>query len=153
GDTALLDGTITPSWDWKHVPELFSTKVVYSGMIVQFVSNLCGRSTTLESTADRGSRHYAHALAVTVLKQLLPDIPAIGDLEYVGVDGITIVPIKRAPKCPIRDCDKEFNTEVAKLRALNEQAVATLKGWRMLSQEGGRYRPPIEKFEETLQAI
>jgi hypothetical protein len=24
---------------------------------------------------------------------------------------------------------------------------------RMLDQEGGRYRPPIEKFEETLQAL
>jgi len=23
----------------------------------------------------------------------------------------------------------------------------------MLSEEGGRFRPPIEKFEETLQAI
>jgi hypothetical protein len=31
--------------------------------------------------------------------------------------------------------------------------VATLKTWRMLSEEGGRYRAPIEKFEETLQTI
>jgi hypothetical protein len=24
--TALVDGTITPTWDWKHVPDLFSRK-------------------------------------------------------------------------------------------------------------------------------
>ena len=34
-----------------------------------------------------------------------------------------------------------------------ERAIAHLKTWRMLSEEGGRFRPPIEKFEETLQAI
>jgi hypothetical protein len=75
---------------------------------------------------------------------------AIGDLGYTGVDGITIVPVKRAAQCEIRDCDKKFNTELSKIRALVEQAIATLKGWRMLGQEGGRYRAPIEKFGDAL---
>jgi hypothetical protein len=153
GDTALVDGTITPTWNWKHVPDLFSAKAGYAGMNVQVAANLGGQIAAVGPIAVHGARHDAHAFAASGLKQLLTDIPAIGDLGYVGVAGITIVPIKRAPKCDIRDCDKEFNTEVARLRALNEQAVATLKGWRMLGQEGGRYRPPIEKFEETLQAI
>jgi len=31
--------------------------------------------------------------------------------------------------------------------------VAHVKSWRILSQEGGRYRAPIEKFPEALAAI
>ena len=34
-----------------------------------------------------------------------------------------------------------------------ERAVAHLKTWRMLSEEGGRFRPPLAKFESTLKAI
>lgn len=153
GGTALVDGTITPTWNWKHVPDLYSGKVGYAGMNVQVAADLEGRIVAVGPIAVPGARHDAYAFAASGLKQLLADIPAMGDLGYVGVDGITIVPIKRAPKCNIRDCDKKFNTEVARARALNEQAVATLKGWRMLSQEGGRYRAPIDKYEETLQAI
>ena len=46
-----------------------------------------------------------------------------------------------------------FNKALSALRAANERAVARLKTWRMLSEEGGRYRPPIAKFDETLTAI
>lgn len=69
-----------------------------------------------------------------------------------GVEGIDIVPIKPAAGCELRACDEEFNTAFSRIRAAIERAVATLKTWRMLSQEGGRYRAPIEKFEETHQA-
>lgn len=33
-----------------------------------------------------------------------------------------------------------------------ERAVAHFKCWRMFSEEGGRYRAPIEKFAGTLTA-
>jgi hypothetical protein len=112
-----------------------------------------GRIAAVGPIAVHGARHDAHAFEASGLKEIITGFPAIADLGYVGVDGITIAPIKRAPKCEIRDCDKKCNTELSKIRALIEQAVATLKGWRMLSQEGGRYRAPIEKYEETLQAI
>ena len=151
--TLLVDGTITPTWDWKHVPDLFSGKANYAGMNVQIAASTDGRIAAVGPIAVHGARHDAHAFEASGLKQIIAEFSAIGDLGYVGVDGITIAPIKRAPGCDIRDCDKKFNTELSKIRALVEQAVATLKGWRMLSQEGGRYRAPIEKFEETLQTI
>jgi len=151
--TLLVDGTITPTWDWKHVPDLFSGKANYAGMNVQIAASTEGRVAAVGPIAVHGARHDAYAFEASGLKQIIAEFSAVGDLGYVGVDGITIVPIKRAAQCEIRDCDKEFNIELSKIRALVEQAVATLKGWRMLSQEGGRYRAPIEKFEETLQAI
>jgi hypothetical protein len=151
--TLLVDGTITPTWDWKHVPDLFSGKANYAGMNVQIAASMDGRIAAVGPIAVHGARHDAYAFEAFGLKQIITGFSAIGDLGYIGVDGITIAPIKRAAKCDIRDCDKKFNIELSKIRALVEQAVATLKGWRMLSQEGGRYRAPIEKFEETLQAI
>ena len=151
--TALVDGTITPTWDWKHVPDLFSGKANIAGMNVQIAASMEGRIAAVGPIAVHGARHDAYAFEASGLKQMMEGISAIGDLGYAGVEGIGIVPIKRAPRCEIRDCDKKFNTEVSKIRALNEQAVASFKTWRMLSEEGGRYRAPIEKFEETLQAI
>jgi hypothetical protein len=151
--TLLVDGTITPTWDWKHVPDLFSGKANYAGMNVQIAASMDGRVAAVGPIAVHGARHDAYAFEASGLKQIITGFSTIGDLGYTGVDGITIAPVKRAAKCELRDCDKKFNIELSKIRALVEQAVATLKGWRMLSQEGGRYRAPIEKFEETLQTI
>jgi DDE superfamily endonuclease len=151
--TALVDGTITPTWDWKNIPDLFSAKAGYAGMNVQVAANLKGDIAAVGPLAVRGARHDAHAFEASGLKALLAQIPAAGDLGYVGVEGIDIVPIKRAPGCDLRTCDEEFNIAFNRIRAAIERAVATLKTWRMLSQEGGRYRAPIEKFEETQQAI
>lgn len=41
----------------------------------------------------------------------------------------------------------------AKIRAAVEHAIAHLKTWRMLSEEGGRYRCPIHKYPSMLKAI
>jgi hypothetical protein len=151
--TALVDGTIAPTWDWKHVPDLFSVKAGYAGMNVQIASSTRGRIAAVGPLAVHGSRHDAYAFEASGLKEIMAGISAVGDLGYVGVEGVDIVPIKRAPKTGLRACDKQFNTEIAKIRAPNEQAVAHFKSWRMMSEEGGRCRIPIHKFEETLQAI
>lgn len=42
---------------------------------------------------------------------------------------------------------------LSSIRAAVERAVAHVQTWRMLSEEGGRCRLPIEKFAETLAAI
>jgi predicted SprT family Zn-dependent metalloprotease len=42
---------------------------------------------------------------------------------------------------------------LSKIRAAVEHAIAHLKTWRMLSEEGGRYRAPIEKYQSMLQAV
>ena len=38
-------------------------------------------------------------------------------------------------------------------RHCDDLYVAHVKSWRILSEEGGRYRAPIEKFPEVLAAI
>ena len=59
--TLLVDGTITPTWDWKHVPDLFSGKARHPGMNVQIAAALDGRIAAIGPVAVHGARHDAHA--------------------------------------------------------------------------------------------
>jgi len=63
------------------------------------------------------------------------------------------VPFKKKKGQNLLDWQTEFNGDFSKLRAAVERAVAKVKTWRMLSEEGGRYRCPIEKFESMLAAV
>ena len=77
----------------------------------------------------------------------------MADLGYVGVDGIDTVPHKRLPGIDLDSAQIEFNTTLSKMRAAVEHAIAHLKTWRMLSEEGGRYRAPIDKYASVVKAI
>jgi len=153
GGTALVDGTITPTWNWKHIPDLFSGKVHFAGMNVQIAASLTGQIAAVGPTSVHGARHDAHAYDASGLKDLLTGISTAADLGYIGVDGIDIVPFRTPPKGHLHETQAAFNHQLSPIRAAVERAVATLKTWRMLSEEGGRYRAPINKFEETLQTI
>jgi hypothetical protein len=71
-------------------------------------------------------------------------MPSAADLGYVGVESIEIVPFKRLPGSDLTTSQAEFNTALSKIRAAVEHAIAHLKTWRMISEEGGRYRAPIQ---------
>jgi DDE superfamily endonuclease len=69
------------------------------------------------------------------------------------VDGITIVPYRTPPGGTLDEGHQQFNAGLSKIRAAIERANAHLKTWRMLSEEGARYRPPISKYGEMLTAV
>ncbi len=151
--TALVDGTITPTWDWKHIPDLFSGKEDMPGMNIQVAATLDGDVAAVGPLAVHGARHDAYAFEASGLKDILAGIHAAADLGYTGVEGIEVIPFKKPAGSGLDDLQTVFNATFSKIRAAVERAIAHLKTWRMLSEEGGRFRPPIEKFEETLQAI
>jgi hypothetical protein len=157
GGTALVDGTICPTWDWNAIPGLYSGKAHYAGINVQIAANLNGSVAAIGPVPVPGSRHDAYAYAASGLKDILD---ATGysdnsgaDLGYVGVEGIRIVPFKKPSGGELKDWQRLFNTDYSKIRAAVEHAVAKVKTWRMLSEEGGRYRCPIDKFESMLAAV
>lgn len=85
-----------------------------------------------------------------------PDRPGVTTAQATDplpVEGIDIVPFKRAPGADLSTSQAEFNTALSKIRAAVEHAIAHLKTWRMLREEGGRYRAPIEKYQSMLKAI
>jgi Helix-turn-helix of DDE superfamily endonuclease len=55
--TALVDGTIAPTWDWKHIPDLFSQKENMAGMNIQVAASLTGQLAAVGPFAVHGARH------------------------------------------------------------------------------------------------
>lgn len=82
-----------------------------------------------------------------------PCRPAAADLGYLGTGGIEIVPFRKPPGGTLDDGQAAFNKALSAIRAAAERAVASVKTWRMLSGEGGRYRAPISKYGEMLTAV
>ncbi|MGH3973690.1 MAG: transposase family protein [Pseudonocardiaceae bacterium] len=151
--TVLVDGTICPTWDWRHSPDLYSAKAGYPGMNLQIAATLSGRLAAVGPIPVHGARHDAHAFDASGLAAALTDLATLADLGYVGVTGIELVPFKRLPGADLTTSQAEFNTALSKIRAAVEHAIAHLKTWHMLSEEGGRYRAPIEKYQSMLQAV
>jgi hypothetical protein len=146
----LVDGTVCPTWDWRSVPDLYSAKAGYPGMNVQIAANLDGRIAAIGPVPVHGARHDAYAYAASGLAELLAGLHTMADLGYVGVGGIDLVPAKRLPGRDLHERQLVFNKDHSVIRAAVERAVAHFKCWRMFSEEGGRFRAPIEKFAETL---
>ena len=134
--TVLVDGTVCPTWDWRHVPDLFSAKAGYPGMNLQIAATLDGALAAVGPVPVHGARHDAYAFAASGLAEVLTDYPTVADLGYVGVEGIDTVPYKRFPGIDLTTGQVEFNTALSKTRAAVEHAIAHLKTWRMLSEEG-----------------
>ena len=151
--SVLVDGTVAPTWDWKAIPDLYSGKAGYAGMNIQVAAALDGRVAAIGPEPVHGARHDAHAFAASGLQDLLTGIDAAADLGYTGVDGIRIVPFRTPPGGQLDDSQATFNTALSKIRSAVERAIAHLKTWRMLSEEGGRYRPPIGKYASMLRAV
>ncbi|MFI5063258.1 MAG: transposase family protein, partial [Streptosporangiales bacterium] len=149
-----VDGTICPTWDWNSVPDLFSGKAGYPGMNIQIAANLDGEVAAVGSIPVHGARHDSFAYGASGLKRLLENVAnRAADLGYIGVDGIDVVPFRRASGQALNDWQGEFNGYLSKARSAVEHAVAKVKSWRMLSEEGGRYRCPLEKYESMLAAV
>lgn len=151
--TVLVDGTICPTWDWQAIPDLYSGKAGYPGMNIQVAATLDGKLAAVGTTPVHGSRHDAHAYAASGLAETLADIHTVADLGYVGVDGIDVAPTRKPPGADLHETQAEFNTQLSKIRAAVEHAIAHLKAWRMLSEEGGRYRCPVHKYSSMLKAV
>lgn len=151
--SVLVDGTICPAWDWSAVPDLFSGKAQCPGFNIQIAADLDGRLAAVGMKATHGARHDAHAYAASGLADLLADTNTVADSGYVGVDGIDLVPYKKPRGRQLHQSQTAFNTALSGIRAAVERAIAHLKTWRMLSEEGGRYRPPVHKFPSALKTI
>jgi hypothetical protein len=151
--TVLVDGTICPTWDWRAIPDLFSGKAGYPGMNVQVAATLDGRLLAVGATPVHGARHDAHAYGASGLAEALTTVHTVADLGYVGVEGIDLAPIRKPRGAELTDTQTALNTQLSKIRSAVEHAIAHLKTWRMLSEEGGRYRAPIDKYESMLRAI
>jgi hypothetical protein len=150
--THLVDGTVCPTRDWKSVPDPYSTKAGYPGMNIQIAADLDGHIAAIGPTPVHGARHDAHAYTASGLAEILKNLHTMADLGYIGVEGVDLVPIKPLPGRDLNEHQAVFNKDHSGIRAAVERAVAHFKTRRMSSEEGGRFRPPLDKYAETLTA-
>jgi DDE superfamily endonuclease len=123
-------------------------------MNIQIAADLGGEVAAIGPVPVYGARHDAWAYGASGLKALLGNVTnKAADLGYTGVDGIDIVPFKRTGGRELADWQGEFNGLLSKIRSAVEHAVAKVKSWRMLSEEGFRFRCPVEKYESMLAAV
>ncbi len=147
GTCYIVDGTLLPCWSWRAHPELYSGKHKATGMNVQVVCTIGGRLAWISDPIP-GSRHDNHCLGESAVLTTLDPCNWIGDKGYVGNNMIT--PFKKPAGGELPDWQKEFNTQVNKIRYVIEQVIANFKTWRIMHTD---YRRPLATFPETISAV
>lgn len=126
----ILDGTLLPIDRIAVNTPYYSGKHKRHGMNVQVLTGPFGR-LLWASPALPGSTHD-----LTAARQhgIIAALAAAGlrcwaDKAYQGAGGHVLVPFRGRR---LKQWKRRHNTTHAKIRFLGEQAIATLKGWRLL---------------------
>jgi hypothetical protein len=143
----IVDGTLLPCWSWAGHRELYSGKHKTTGLNVQVACRLDGTLAWISDTVD-GCRHDSFALNESGVLITMHPIDWIGDKGYVGNGMLT--PIKKPTHRELLDWEKEFNTQINKIRYVIEQTIANFKTWRVLHTD---YRRPLKTFTETITSV
>ena len=96
--TVLVDGTVCPTWDWRHRPDLYSAKAGYPGMNLQIAATLGGRLVAVGGIPVPGARHDAHAFAASGLAAALTNIAHGGGLGLCRCQGHRDRPDQTTPR-------------------------------------------------------
>ena len=150
GRIFLIDGTLVPTFNWRHRTDLLSGKHRKHGVNLQLFVDVHGRLIAV-SPSFPGSWHDIHCLREAGWVELLKHLGhALGDLGYEGEPDAVNTPIKKKPKIDLIENQKEFNTRFARIRVAVEWGVGHLKNWRILAT---RYRSDLERIDTDVQAV
>jgi hypothetical protein len=151
GKVCLIDGTLVPTFNWKHRKDLLSGKHRRHGVNVQLFVDLHGR-LICASLAFPGSWHDIHCFREAGWVDLAAHAGGgrgIGDLGYEGERDAVCTPVKKKPKKDLADFEKKINTVFAKIRVAVEWGVGHMKNWRILAT---RYRSDLSRIDTDIQA-
>lgn len=143
----IVDGTLLPCWSWRERPDLYSGKHKTTGVNVQVACDLYGRLAWISDPLS-GRRHDVAALEASAVLDTLEAANWMGDKGYIGKDMIT--PIRKPAHRNLLDWEKEFNTDVNRIRYLIERTIANVKTWRILFTD---YRRPFATFTDTISTV
>jgi hypothetical protein len=147
GAQYIVDGTLLPCWSWAAHPELYSGKHKTTGMNVQVACTIYGRLAWISDPVN-GSRHDNYCLGESGALQTLDPMNWVADKGYVGSGMIT--PFKKPAGGELFGWQKEFNTQVNKIRWVIEQVISHFKNWQIMHTD---YRRPIDTFGTTISAV
>ncbi len=147
GSQYIIDGTLFPCWSWKGCEELYSGKHKTTGLNVQVACTIYGKLAWVSDPVT-GKHHDSYCLGESGVLTGMNARNWMGDKGYVGNDMIT--PFKKPPGGELLDWQKEFNSQVNKIRWKIEQVISHLKNWAILRTG---YRRPLRTFPETISAV
>ncbi len=147
GRQYIVDGTLLPCWSWASRKDLYSGKHKKTGMNVLVACTLEGRLSWISDPVP-GSRHDNHIVKDSSVLEGVNPHDYVGDKGFVGNGMIT--PFKKPAGGRLLDWQKEFNSQVNKIRWVIEQVIANFKTWRTMHTD---YRRPVETFTETISAV
>jgi hypothetical protein len=147
GSQYIIDGTLLPCWSWASRKDLYSGKHKTTGMGVLVACTLEGRLSWISDPVP-GSRHDNFIVKDSSVLDGVDQQDYLGDKGFVGNGMIT--PFKKPPGGRLMDWQKEFNTQVNKIRWVIEQVIGNFKTWRIMHTD---YRGPIGTFTEVISAV
>ncbi|WP_344612584.1 transposase family protein [Dactylosporangium salmoneum] len=133
---AILDGTLIPIDRVANQRPYYSGKHKRHGVNVQVIADPAGRliwaSPALPGSCHDLSAARAHGIIGTLGSA---DVMTFADKGYQGAGGSVRTPFKRHRRRPkLSRRQKAVNTAHARIRACGERAIATLKGWKVLTK-------------------
>jgi hypothetical protein len=133
---AILDGTLVPIDRIADQKPYYSGKHRRHGVNVQVLTDPAGRLVWV-SPALPGATHDLTAARTHGLPAALSgnQVRTFADKAYQGAGGSIRTPFKRHATRPrLSRGHKAVNRAHARIRALGERAVASLKGWKVLTK-------------------
>ncbi|XUL93954.1 transposase family protein [Streptomyces galilaeus] len=143
----ILDGTLLPIDRIAADTPYYSGKHKRHGMNVQVLTDPFGR-LLWASPALPGSTHDLTAARAHGIIEALTEagLKCWADKAYQGAGGAVRVPFRGRH---LKKWKRRHNTTHAKIRCVGEQAMATLKGWRLLR----KLRCSTNRITDVVKAI
>ncbi|HEY4152599.1 MAG TPA: transposase family protein [Pseudolysinimonas sp.] len=143
----IIDGTLLPCWSWKSRKELYSGKHKTTGLNLQVACTIYGKLAWI-SDPITGNHHDNYCLGESDVLTGMDPKNWMGDKGYIGNDMLT--PFKKPAGGELLDWQKEYNTQINKIRWMIEQVISHLKNWAVLRTD---YRRPLKTFPDTISAV
>ena len=143
----ILDGTLLPCWSWDGHKELYSGKHKTTGMNLQVACTIYGKLAWISDPVN-GCRHENDCREESGVLLTINPRNWIGDKGYIGNNMIT--PFRKPAGGELLDWQKEYNSEVNKIRWMIEQVISHFKNWTIMHTD---YRRPLKTFETTISAV
>ena len=148
---AILDGTLIPIDRVADQKPYYCGKHKRHGVNVQVIADPAGRLVWASPALPGATHDLTAARTHDIINALTSaDVLTFADRGYQGAGGSVRTPFKRHRRRPrLSRREKAVNRSHARIRALGERAIATLKTWRLL----GKLRCCPRRATTIVQAI
>jgi DDE superfamily endonuclease/Helix-turn-helix of DDE superfamily endonuclease len=131
---AILDGTLIPIDRVADQKPYYSGKHKRHGVNVQVIADPAGRLVWATPALPGATHDLTAARDLGIIDALTrANVMTFADRGYQGAGGTVRTPFKRhRHRPPLSRRQKAINRDHARIRAIGERAIATLKTWKIL---------------------